>query len=139
MNYQILDHTADLQVQFFGKNKKELIKNSAIALSQIAYEIDLHEVENGNCYVLNITIKESDFSELYVGFLREILFKINTSEFCFFNVEFKKLTQTTLKARCIYDRGEVCKLKNEIKAVTYHDLSIKKNREGWSAKVIFDI
>ncbi|GAJ07201.1 unnamed protein product, partial [marine sediment metagenome] len=30
-------------------------------------------------------------------------------------------------------------IKAEIKAVTYHQVEVEKNKEGWKAKVIFDV
>lgn len=139
MSYKLLDHTADLRVKFSGNIKKNLLKNSAIALSEIIFEIKQNDVCIDNSKKLNLKLEEAEFSELYIDFLREILFRINSSQFYFIDFNFKKITSTNLEAVCFYVEQDISNLKNEIKAVTYNELKITEDKEGWSAKVTFDI
>lgn len=47
----------------------------------------------------------------------------------------------TLEAECIGEKinQETQKLRNDVKAVTYHDFKLEQTKQGWRARVILDI
>ena len=52
-----------------------------------------------------------------------------------------EISETRLVARVCSDRYDADRhcLQTEIKAVTYHDLTVEQVEEGWVARVVFDV
>ncbi len=135
--YEIIDHTADIGLRVYGKDLKELFKNSALGMFEII--TDLKNVKPQTS--LTIELGAVNREELLINWLRELLYQYNTQEILFKEFEIEKITDNRINAKA---RGEILNskrhnLKMEIKAVTYHELKIEKEEEGWSSRIIFDI
>ena len=133
----MLDHTSDIGVEVYGKTKKELFKNAAEALYDLIIIINqVEDIEE------KIVIAEgTDIEDLLVNFLREVLYLFNGKRWIVRECEVIKLTATKIEARLageLYNPNKHT-IKKEIKAVTYHGMSVKKMVGGWKAKVIFDV
>lgn len=134
MKFRVLDHTADVQIEAFGSSAAEIFENSAAGLfSQIA---DLKEIRPRGEERLQLEAKSLE--ALLVDFLNELVFLHSTLHYLFseFNVT---LSGTRLECTA---RGERIdrrrhKLKNDVKAVTYHMLEFN-TREGY-ARFIIDV
>ncbi len=140
MNYKIIDHTADLAVEFYGKTIAELFENSAVSLSEIIYEKKM-SVSEGRELEFNFT---SDNIEVnYIDFLREVLYNINQNYYYFYKCKATFLSETSLSIKCSYFKLSKDDIRHEIKAVTYHGCAIKSKvidgHEMYYAKVTFDI
>jgi SHS2 domain-containing protein len=136
--YKPVNHTADLAIRFFGKTLEELFTNSARALSEIVFD---HPPKDHFTKTKSHTIicDADDIHILYIDFLREILFYIN-QEYCFFyDFDVRKLSPKHLNSECYsYVLGPE-DITKEIKAVTYHNVEIKKGKDHYNALVTFDI
>lgn len=137
LKYKILNHTADIGIDVWGKTKKELFANAAVAIYDLM--INLSEVEEAGEKTINVA--GSDLQDLLVNFLREVLYLFNGKGWLMKKCRIKEMTARSLVAQVAgasYSRRKH-QIKKEIKAVTYHGLSITKNVRGWKAKVIFDL
>ena len=140
MNYKIIDHTADLAVEFYGKTIAELFENSAVSLSEIIYDKKM-SVSAGRQLEFNFT---SDNIEVnYIDFLREVLYNINQNYYFFYKCKANFLSETSLSIKCRFSQFKKDNITNEIKAVTYHGCAIKNKvidgHKMYYAKVTFDI
>ena len=134
--YRILEHTADVGIEARGETLKKAFANTASGMFSIM--IDPEKVGEKESYALKA--KGRDKKELLVAFLSELLYKYEVNDFLPQRVSISLLTEKELKAK-IY--GEKIDLKRhtidtQIKAVTYHQLTIEKNKD-WKIRVIFDI
>ncbi|MBU4128600.1 archease [bacterium] len=134
--YRILEHTADVGIEARGETLKEAFANTASGMLSIM--IDPDKVGEKEFYSLKV--KGRDKKELLVAFLTELLYKYEVDDILPKRVEILSLDDEFLAAK-VY--GEKINLKRhtidtQIKAVTYHQLTIKKN-EDWKIRVIFDI
>jgi SHS2 domain-containing protein len=135
--YKVLDHTADIGIEVCGKTKKELFENAVEAMFDLI--VDLTGINNVNVKV--VTIKGGDAEDLLVNFLREALYLFNGKRWLVKKCKLLELTTGQIVTQFqgeLYD-SDKHQLKTEIKAVTYHGLSIEKKAQGWKAKVIFDV
>jgi SHS2 domain-containing protein len=135
--YKLLDHTADIGIEFWGKTKKELFENAVEAMFDLI--VDLTGINNVNDKV--VTIKGADAEDLLVNFLREALYLFNGKKWIIKQCKLLEMKSGQIVAQLQgepYD-SDKHQLKTEIKAVTYHGLSVKKTARGWKAKVIFDV
>jgi len=134
--YKILEHTADVGIETKGKTLKEAFETAALGMLSIMMEPE--KVGEKESYSLQV--KGKDEKELLVAFLSKLLYKYEVNDFLPKRVDISLLTDKDLKAE-VY--GEKIDLKRhtidtEIKAVTYHQLAIEKNKD-WKIRVIFDI
>ena len=134
--YKILEHTADVGIEARGQTLKRVFENVASGMFSIMS--DLEKVGEKESHSLEI--KGKDEKELLVAFLSELLYKYEVDDILPKRVEILSLDDESLTAK-VY--GEKIDLKRHtidthIKAVTYHQLAIEKNK-NWSIKVIFDI
>ena len=139
--YEILEHPTDLKIRAFGKKKEGLFLNMLGGMFHGARAEILTtprpSLKRRGIRTKKINIKSVDEQSLLVDFLNEVLTLSDINNEAYFEVKFKKLTETELAAE-IFGQP-IKKLGLEIKAVTYHGLEIEKNNDGWEATVLFDI
>ncbi|MDO9230093.1 MAG: archease [Syntrophales bacterium] len=137
MGYRIFDHTADLGVEVTGATLEELYAGAAFALFDLL--TDLSSVRAG--VAREIIVSGEDPADLLVNFLREILYAWNGDRFLMKSCLIREVKPQRLKAVL---RGETFdparhRIKQEVKAVTYHQASVEKKGDVWVARVIFDV
>lgn len=78
--------------------------------------------------------------EILVDWLREILYRNRAEGLVFVGADIQELSAESLKVRAYFGAGRREEAPQvEIKAVTYHGLTIEKSDSGFAAKILFDI
>lgn len=135
--YRFIDHTADLGIIAYGRDEKEVFANIAFALfDNIA---DLGTVQENEA--VEVEVKGMGWEELLLNWLRELLYLQQVKDYLFKRFVLRELEENHLIGDAngeIFD-PEKHRIKLEVKAVTYHQLKVKKSKAGWQAQVIFDI
>jgi len=137
MGYRVFDHTADLGVEVSAATLEELYAAAAFALFDLL--TDLSTVRAGIAREIVVTGK--DPADLLVNFLREILYMWNGGGFLIKTCLVREVKPQRLKAVLrgeTFDSGRH-RIKQEIKAVTYHQASVCETEKGFVAKVVFDV
>jgi SHS2 domain-containing protein len=139
MSYQIsiLEHSADIRLKIIALSKEDLFKG---ALEGMARIIGGWENIKGEEKSIEKQIKVSapEESALLADFLNEVLALTDIYHAVFPEIEIKELTEERITGKIKGQRIE--EFKEEIKAVTYHGLSIVQNKKGlWEAVILFDI
>lgn len=137
MKYKILEHKADIKIKVFGKTLEELYKNAVWATASILYK-NLKLTTKNLKLTKTLVAKSVDREILLVDFLNDILGESQISQAVYSEVKFKELRDNYLKAEI---KGySIERFDEDIKAVTYHDLSIRQNEKGiWEATILFDV
>jgi len=140
-DYKVIEHMADIGLQVFGETKEKLFQNAALGMfSIITGSSALYKNENENYWT--IKCKGSNTEELLVEWLSELLY-IHSTDFIILNdFVIERLTDNSLLAQTggIKIKESPFDIEKEIKAVTYHNLQVLKNKKGsWEATVVFDI
>lgn len=138
--YKLLDHTADIRVEVWGRTRKELFANAVAAMFDLMFDRTDDE-KTKSWEVKTVKIAGNDLENTLINFLREALYLFNGQGWQVKCCEPLALTGRSIIARLQgepYNRRKN-PLKAEIKAVTYHGLNIKKSKNGWQAKVVFDV
>ena len=135
--YRLIDHTADFGIQVFGSDPQELFTNAALALFDVITEMG-ELTGHDSCH---IRISGEDWSDLMVNWLREILYLWNGKERLVKSVQILSLTEKKIAAKIYFDAymPDHHTIKTEVKAVTYHQIQVKRSPSGWEARIIFDI
>ena len=135
--YEQIPHTADIAIRAYGKDLKELFKNAAYGMFDII--ADLAGLKSSVSTEVNL--KAPSKEELLVSWLDELLYSFYTKGIIFFDFDINLITdeQITAKAHGRHVGENRNRLKTEIKAVTYHDLKIKKGKDGLTVEIVFDV
>ncbi|MCM8771289.1 MAG: archease [Candidatus Omnitrophica bacterium] len=135
--YTLIEHTADIGIQVYGRNLKELFRNAAEGMFEII--ADLKNVRPKMSFKINL--KETNIEDLLVAWLRELLYRYNSKGILFKKFFIKSLDNFRLEAEASGEKfnPKLHLLKTEVKAVTYSDLQVEKIETGFKTQIIFDI
>jgi SHS2 domain-containing protein len=135
--YTLLDHTADLRIRISGASQAALFENAGLALADLICDPDTLNPEEEH----SIDIEGDDPADLMVNYLRELLYQWTGNERLLKIVKILNISDTALSARihAAYYNADQHTILNEIKAVTYHQITVEATDGGWQAVVVFDI
>ncbi|GAB6281434.1 MAG: archease [Ignavibacterium sp.] len=150
MSYKIIEHTADIGIYAEANSIDNLFKEFATGFKELTYEINpnfynINNIDNNQFQMRNINLSSNTYEELLVNFLDVLNYNLLTKQLLFYFIEklniyeidnFKSLNATIKFIK--YNR-DIHQLKNEIKAVTFHQLEIKKKNDKYFTTIIFDI
>ena len=135
--YEMIEHTAEIGIKAYGKNEEELFSNLAEGMFSIAAGLENVKPEV-SC---NFEASAENVQELVFMYLSRLLYLFETKNILFCRFEIDRLElgkRITGKAWGEPINREKHRLLRDIKAVTFHNLEVKKNKV-WTARVIFDI
>lgn len=134
--YEFLEHMADVKMRVFGQDPEDLFKNAVEGMAKIQKE---SKVKNQKLEIRKpIKIKSMDTETLLVDFLSAILTQSDIENAVFPKAEIKKLSENAIEAEIL--GSKVDKFDEDIKAVTYHGIEVKKREEKtFEATVLFDV
>lgn len=134
--YKTIEHTADIGIEVVSENLPDLFRQTALAFFDLLVglnSIDLREP-------VTITVEAADLEELMVSWLGELLYLFDTDGWLFgdFQLELKDTKITATAIGEVFD-PQKHQVQYYIKAVTYHMLEIRREKDHWIARIIFDI
>ena len=137
MDFEFLDHPADIGFRARGNTIEQLFENCAHAL--IAIILDPSEIHGSEEVVL--TAEGGDRESLLVNWLNEVLYYVDTKRFAFesFVVEFPSPEQVRASARFEMRDPLRHPVRLSVKAVTYHQLRVSSVGGKWIAEVYVDV
>ena len=127
-----VEHTADLEIEVWGPDMAALLEEAARGM----YELMAVEVSDESRRHHRLEITADDREQLMVSFLEELLFLADTEELGFDGF-LLKVDGTELLAHL--EGGFIVTRQREIKAVTFHSLSIGGSGSGLRTNVVFDV
>lgn len=135
--YRVFDHTADLGLEIYGKTVAELFANAAFAIFDCIADLDTVNtiVER------KIAIEGDGWEDLFVNYLREVLYLFNGEALLLRDFFIQEIDPRHLEGLAMgefYDPSKH-RVHAEIKAVTYHQASVRETPEGWTGRVICDV
>ena len=137
LSYQIIDHTADLGIIVKGPDVRNLFIRAAQAMTDLMVKGDISDKKAER----DVLIEGEDFPDLMVRWLGEILYLFNGEKLLVHSIKIKSISPITMRSTLTLSsfEPEHHQVKREIKAVTYHQISVENVNDGWEARVIFDI
>lgn len=135
--FEILEHTADVGLLARGASQAELFENAAAGMMEIA--IDSASVAERE--QKPIAAEAADREALLVNFLQEVLWLVDGERWLPRRVAVVEISDRRVSATAFGEPRDPARhtLRIIIKAVTYHQLSVRETPEGWRAEVFFDI
>ena len=132
-------NTADIGLRIYGKDLKELFTNAAEGLFDIIVERD--KIKFTGTRPIRIKLESSNLEELLVSWLSELLFLFSVDSYFFERYQIEEINKASINALAFGQKLKISPefFKVEVKAVTFHNLSVKKTGSNWQAEVIFDV
>jgi SHS2 domain-containing protein len=135
MKFKFLEHTADVKFQAEGKEIEDVFKNSGLALKEtICNKTKIKERKNKK-----INVKGEDFESLLYNFLEEIIYLLDAKNFIISEIKKIQIKKFKLTAIISGDTASNYQFTNEVKAVTYNDMFVKKDKGKWISQVVLDV
>jgi len=139
-SYIFLPHTADAKFRAFGASLEEAFKNAVYAMTDIITD---HKKVRAKVKH-QIKIKSEDEKALLYDFLEKFLFLLDSKKFLLNKIASLKITKKnhslTLTAIIVGDNHpEKYETKTTIKAVTYQEMFVKKEKGKVIVQVIVDV
>jgi len=135
MDYEFLEHTADVKFKAYGKTVEEAFVNSARALLETIYQDTGIDAKTEKV----IEVEGDDDKALLYNFLEEIIFLLDSDDFIVSEVRDLKIEGGRLGATLVGDDTSGYEFSNDVKAITYNDMSIKKKGNLWEVIGVFDV
>jgi SHS2 domain-containing protein len=135
--YETFDHTADLGLRICAPDLDTLFAEAGRALFSAIVE-DVDSVQPRQQLQIELDGCERDF--LLFDWLKELLYQFDSQHLLFSQFEAhvgdKGLSATASGEPLDPSRHS---LLHEVKAITYHGLTVEHGEQGWLAEVIVDI
>lgn len=135
--FEFIDHTGDIGIRVFGKNRKEVYQHAAEALFEIITDLDTIEAIETR----DITVEADGWEPLLIAWLNEFIYLLDTREMLFRDFTILSLDEQRIVGTANgepYD-AERHPIKTAVKGATYHQLRIFRKGDLWVGKVILDI
>ncbi|MEM3731545.1 MAG: archease [Candidatus Bathyarchaeia archaeon] len=139
--YEFLEHTADVYIAAHGKNLAEALENAAAAMFDVMTDIEKISPKTKDYVEVDA---EDEYALLY-SWLEALLIKFDVNGMLYSKFKILDLKQTSsgikLKAEAWGEKYNSQKhpQKVGVKAVTYHQMEIIKERGKVTLKFILDI
>lgn len=134
---ETFDHTADVGLAARADTLGELMAALAEGLTDVICDRSgVRRVKRRA-----IRVDSEDVEALAVDFLSKVLYAFDAEHFLAAEVRLGEASETSLAAELAGETYDPARheLRNEVKAVTYHELKVARDGERWIARVILDL
>jgi SHS2 domain-containing protein len=129
--YRFLEHTADIMFEAYGKSYSEALESAAHAMFSVFGPA-------GESERATFSVSAHNIEELTVQSLADMLAYMDTGEIVFSRASVLSFDAKSNSLQ-IEAFGEKKRPRDSVKAVTYHQLLVKKDKEGWTIRVLLDV
>ncbi len=133
--FVFLKHTADVKFQAFGKKIEKAFENSAFALKETITK----KLKIKDKIKKKFIVEGKDNESLLYGFLEEFLYFMDAENFLFSKIKSLKIEKGKLTAEILGDKASNYKFTNDVKAVTYNQMFVRRTSDGWVCQVVLDV
>ncbi|MCP3903213.1 MAG: archease [Planctomycetes bacterium] len=137
MAYEVFEHTADVGLRIVADDPAALLAEAGRALLALIVE-NPHEVRPSRA--VEIRVAEDDPAYRLRDWLGELLFRFEIERLllCEFDVSLGADGLTVIARGETYDPARH-RLGQEVKAITYHGLVVRRTDAGWEGEVVVDV
>lgn len=135
--FREIEHTADLGIEVEADSPAELFRRAGLALFSLMVNLSGVEVREEQ----QARVQAEGWEDLLHDWLSQLLSRFLQTGFIAATITIEEIDSTHVHARLAgekldYERHD---FETEIKAVTYHQLSVTCEHGRWRARVIFDV
>lgn len=135
VKFKFMSHTADIKFRAYGKTINEAFENSAKAMFVSMYS---GKVVLKKSY--KITVGGKDLEALLYNFLEKLIVLLDSKNLFVAKTEVKiDIKKLKLKAMVYGDDAKNYNIGLDVKAITYNDIFVKKDKGQWICQVVVDV
>jgi len=138
--FTFVPHTADVAVRVEGGSLKDLFATAAKAMFAVLVTKKANAPAAGLAE-LKIEKAGDSLEDVLKAWLDELLFEFQGNGRMLHRIKSLSVEEDAISAcvlTCAFDRSSY-DFKEEIKAVTYNEMDVKKSRRGWQTMLVFDV
>jgi SHS2 domain-containing protein len=132
--YREIEHTADWALEVRAASLPELFVEAAHGMFDLAGQ---PPSEEGEGQPRRVELEAEDLESMLVAWLQELLYLSEVEGVRLDHVAIEALTPTRLSAAA--QARPAARPEKAIKAVTYHNLAIRRDAGGYVVVVVFDV
>ena len=132
---QIEDLTSDVLFEAYGKDLKELLENSALAMFSLMCKIDKIKAKEEK----EIEVEGKNEEDLLFNWLEALIAQVDTSEMFYSKFKIDKISGNKIKAKIYGEPISPAKGNVVVKAVTLYKFGLEKTKKGYVARFSLDI
>jgi len=132
--YEILEHTADIGLRATGRSLSELFANACHGTLEIMGAAGADGDE-----VATVTVEAGDEGSLLVDVLNELIYLVDARQARVAAAEVATGQPGRAMATFRWAPSDEELSGTELKATTYHQLSVERTEDGYTATVYFDV
>jgi SHS2 domain-containing protein len=132
-NHKWIEHTAELQLEIHARSEAGVFRQAIVALREL---LEDDQPASGARAERTVAAEATDRGALLAEWLAELVFL----------AEADGLVPTEVRNLVVGDDsvtgvvvGTLDEPRHLIKAVTYHDLELRRDRDGWRGNVVLDV
>ena len=136
--YEVLEHTADVGLRIWAPTLEGVFSAACEGMVEIL-GAEGAAPPAGEPRSVDVHAEAAEVEGLLVDWLSEVLYHLDESEACLAGVRGLEVDETSLRATLDLSPCEQGWSGTELKAATYHQLSLARDDAGWRGTVFFDV
>jgi SHS2 domain-containing protein len=132
-SHRWIEHTAELQLELHARSEAAIFRQAVHALRELLEE---EEPATGDRVERPVEAEATDRGALLAEWLAELVFLAETEGLVPLTVRDLVVAEDTVSGVVGGRRGDPPHL---VKGVTYHDLELRRDPQGWRGNVVLDV
>jgi SHS2 domain-containing protein len=135
--YKTIEHTADIGIEVEAPDREGIFTRSALAMFDLMFGLE----SIGHAQKRRISVTGDGLDELLIAWLNDLIYVYSVDKIIFGGFSEADLGENRFSAVASGEHIVPGKHRAdlEVKAATYHDLSVSRSDGGWIARIIFDV
>jgi protein archease len=133
-SHRWIEHTAELQLELHARSEAAIFRQAVHALRELLEEED--GPAEGDRAERSVEVEATDRGALLAEWLAELVFLAETEGLVPDEARDLVVGEDSVTAVVV---GRTCEPRHLVKAVTYHDLELHRDRDGWRGNVVLDV
>jgi len=134
--YRELEHTADWALMVWAPDAAALLESAARGM----YALSGARLQDGPRLRRSLSLRASDLEALLVAFLEELLYLGEMEGAAFDRFDLRvDAAEDGVRLQALLEGAPLAGRKKEIKAVTWHNLNVRRTPRGLETTLVFDV
>lgn len=137
LKYEQAAHLSDLSIIAYGRTMEELFENSAFGMFSLICDMDKVEPKED----FNVVVYADDLESLLISLLNDLVYVEDSKKVLLRDFKLKSIANNKAHLSCKGEKIDLSRhaLKHTIKAATFSQLKIRKEKGIYSVQIVFDV
>jgi SHS2 domain-containing protein len=132
-SHRWIEHTAELQLELHARSEAAIFRQAVLAMREL---LEDDGPVTGDRAERSVEVEATDRGALLAEWLAELVFLAETEGLVPDEARDLVVGEDSVTAVVV---GRTCEPRHLVKAVTYHDLELHRDHDGWRGNVVLDV